>query len=563
MSLATYAQDLKVFNNEDNYSSPLSVPVSKKQSTHANITWSGDGKWLSIAPLDHGGGPLPIFKYYNKQLQPLKYITLSNITSASFFNWTNRNIAVGNCNGEIFVWDVKDKKITTKVEYAESQPVDLISVNSDDSYIASGSLTSNKICLHSLKTNKVVNTFCIPKSKQSSSLKFCMSKKNFLGASSIESTICVWDIVKSEFEFKSLQSHSGACTDISFSPINYVVLACVSLTKTLKIFDIRERKVILDKNIGEPLTCVDIILDGDKVAMGTTGGSVIIYDLRAEKILKNFKAHDSPVLSLKTQSLKIPKSYKEVEINSPDVVDNLSKTLNISVMDAFSPIAVKDVSNGFNSKTVSFQSISNIRLNTTGSPTPYEDSFLRKVVSPLPQQKSVYLIPKSHSSPYLCTISETPQSDMSDQQTEVLSKVSKTEISNVAEGSGDGFHTDSPAERNLYYSDIVSEIRTCHKEVLNEVSLIKQELSEIKNNFEVKFKAQQENYESLKRLLMDSIKEEIVAGNTDAKIEHTCQRLLINELNDGILERDEKLNAEIRLNAFRLMHIYEMLKGTK
>lgn len=571
MSLATYSRDLKVFSAEDEYSLPVSVSVTTRNPTHGRITWSGDGKWLSVAPLDHGGGPLPIFKYSNKQLHPLKYITLSNIRSASFFNWTNRNIAVGNESGEIFVWDIKDKKIAVKVEYIEKHPVDLIAINSDDTYLASASLITNKICLHGLKTNKVVNTICLPKSKQTSSLKFCLCKKNYLGASSIESTICVWDITRSEFIFKIIQAHTGACTDISFSPINYDVIASVSLTKTLKLYDIREKKSILDVNLGEPLNCVDIILNGDKVAAGTTGGSVIIYDLRADKVLQTFKAHEGPIFSVKTQNLKIAKSYKEIEMNTPDTIEIPSKTLDISVMDVFSPIIrpnEKDnlltSSNQF--KFVPSQSTTNLELNNTDSPSPYDDSFLRKVMSPVLQQKSMYLIPTSQSSPYLLPISEASDAVVESETRTNLANSIKKEIPSIIGPGGDnatGFQVDNATERNMYYSDVISEIRTCHQAILNEIGLVRREVNEIKNNFENRFKVLEENCESLKKLLVDDIKQEIYFGNCDSKMEHSCQRILINELNESILASEEKLNAEIHLNALRLMHIYEAVKGTK
>ena len=566
MSLATYSKELSIYNAEDEYSSPVSISISTKNPTHGRITWSGDGKWLSVAPYDEGNGPLPIFKFSDNELKPMKYILLPNVTSASFFNWTNRILAVGNKSGEIFVWDVIDKKISVKVEYVESQPVDFVSVNSDDTYLATGSLSSNKICIHSLKTNKVVNKICLPKSKQTSSVKFCLCKKNYLGASSIDSTVCVWDITASDFIFKNCHAHTGACMDISFSPINYDVIASVSLTKTLKIYDIREKKSILDVNLEEPLNCVDIILNGDKVALGTTGGSVIIYDLRADKVLQTIKAHNGPVLSVKIQNLKIAKSYREVEMNTPDIIENPSKTLDISVMDVFSPISRnfdKDLSVNFNNHTTSLvrpQSTPNFVITKVNSSTPYEDSFFKKVLSPLPIQKSAFLGSTSQSSPNLYPIDEKTNS--SNQSNLKLSDISiKKEILGVnGIGEGDGFNTDNSKERNLYYSDVISEIQNCKEAVLSEINSLKKEVIDIKCNFDDRFKTLENNYENLKKIITEDIQQSILTGNCNTKIEHSCQRILLNELNESFINAEAKIREEIKQNALRLKHIYDQVK---
>ncbi|KAK6632725.1 hypothetical protein RUM43_013495 [Polyplax serrata] len=601
MSLATYSQELKVFSIEDEYSSPVTASITTVNPTHGRITWSGDGKWLAVAPVDRVRGPLPIFKYSNKQLQPMRYITLTNVASASFFNWTNRNIAVGNESGEIFVWDIKDKKIATKVEYTENHSVDLIAVNSEDNYIASASLTTNKICLHGLKTNKVINTFCLPKSGQTSSLKFCLCKKNYLAASSLESTICVWDIMRSDYVFKKLKAHEGACTDISFSPINFGVIASVSLTKTLKMFDIRECKSVLSVNIGEPMNSVDIILNGDKVALGTTGGSVIIYDLRVSKVLQAFKAHSGPVLCVKTQNIKIAKSYTEVEMSTPDAVENPSKTLDLSVMDIFSPIMrsnpKKDVSNCLlsQSKTLPVHSTPNLALNTTTeSPSIYDDSFLKKVLSPLPQHKSTHSLSHTgHASPNAIAYNETPSNNANNNNNNysssilfpiiekpdsaeqidcnlnvpVKTMVEPPEINspnvNVNGGCGDGFHSTNSENRNLYYNDIVSEIRSCQNSILNEINSVRQEMKEMRNDFDKKFKLLKENCDSLRILVKDDVQQEIYTANCNSKIENSCQRILLNELNESVLASEEKITNEIKLNALRLMHIYEVIKKAK
>lgn len=574
MSLASFSKELKLFDIESGYTLTTSILLQEEKENFGRITWSGDGKWLSVTPSLSTLSSLPIIKFKDKQLIPFKHVSIpAKVRSASFYNCTNRNIAFGNDSGEIFIWDIKEKKVSTKVETHGSKinNVDFITISTDDKYLASGSLDSNSVALHGLKTNKLMESYTVPNSEHISGLCFCASKKNYLAASSYESTICIWDIVKSDYVFKCLNAHLGACTDISFSPVNYSVLASVGLTKTLKMYDWREKKPILEGGLGEPAKCVDFLVGGDKVVAGTVNGSIIVYDLRASAIFHHFKAHEDSVLCVKSHPMKVPKTYDDVDINTPDVVEVKNKTLDISVIDILSPVPLSadrlQVNNS--SKRKSFHSTPRLVLDKSDSVGPY-DSFLSKVISPCVETKKVSsLSPFTRSSP-VSDVHYSPALRFSRESPE-LSRIKEESPNTLIDegGLGDGMNNGTVINFNLVTKEILQELKSIrnHQEesgkklsdIQSQVESVKNDVSAVREDLENKYKSLLNEHESLKELVQNEIKQEVYAGNCQSKIEHISQRILINEVNNTFVEGYDYIAEELKLNASRLNHIYKML----
>jgi len=85
---------------------------------------------------------------------------------------------------------------------------------------------------------------------------------------------------------------------LAFSPLNKLLLCCVSSDATITFYDINEKKLVKQIQTGESLTSVAFCQDGHTIAVGArNSGNVMIYDLRksAREVYKYCTGHKETV----------------------------------------------------------------------------------------------------------------------------------------------------------------------------------------------------------------------------------------------------------------------------
>ena len=106
-----------------------------------------------------------------------------------------------------------------------------------------------------------------------------------------------WDCNTNKNVF-SLSAHMAPVKDISFSPINANLLLSVGLDKNLVCCDPTTKKTVMTLKCEYPLTCVDFQQNGVSLAVGTSHGKILQYDLRHPKAPECcITAHTSSVCS--------------------------------------------------------------------------------------------------------------------------------------------------------------------------------------------------------------------------------------------------------------------------
>ena len=86
---------------------------------------------------------------------------------------------------------------------------------------------------------------------------------------------------------------------IAFSPINDTLALSVGLDKKFFCCDTKTKKQIMSIQAEAPLTSADFDHDGISIAVGTSRGRLLIYDLRSPKTpVHNIAAHNSSVTSV-------------------------------------------------------------------------------------------------------------------------------------------------------------------------------------------------------------------------------------------------------------------------
>ena len=119
-----------------------------------------------------------------------------------------------------------------------------------------------------------------------------------LGMSCQSGVIAFWDCNTNKNLF-SLSPHLSPATGIAFSPINDTLALSVGLDKKLVCCDTKTKKQIINIQAEAPLTSADFDNDGASIAVGTSRGRLLIYDLRSPKTpVHNIAGHNSSVTSV-------------------------------------------------------------------------------------------------------------------------------------------------------------------------------------------------------------------------------------------------------------------------
>ena len=87
MSLASFSKELKLFDIESGYSLTASLSLQEEKENFGRISWSGDGKWMTVTPSSSTLSSLPIIKFKDKQLIPFKHVSIqAKVRSAHSIN---------------------------------------------------------------------------------------------------------------------------------------------------------------------------------------------------------------------------------------------------------------------------------------------------------------------------------------------------------------------------------------------------------------------------------------------------------------------------------------------
>ena len=78
-----------------------------------------------------------------------------------------------------------------------------------------------------------------------------------LGSGHDDGLIAVWDWNKSKNNYTFDGAHTDACTDITFSPVNHMLMGSVGLDNQIVFYDIyKNKRVVQSIQTKEALSCI-------------------------------------------------------------------------------------------------------------------------------------------------------------------------------------------------------------------------------------------------------------------------------------------------------------------
>eukprot|EP00092_Neocalanus_flemingeri_P037039 GFUD01040322.1.p1 GENE.GFUD01040322.1~~GFUD01040322.1.p1 ORF type:complete len:733 (-),score=287.32 GFUD01040322.1:364-2508(-) len=298
--LATSGDELKIWDTHSflplhQYTSPTH-PGSSISSSLTSNCWSSDTSCVASIVKGRDRVVLSYSKNNKYTSQELTTQGITGPTVLQFPKTTQKHLMIS-AGPDLHVYDIAKSKV--RKSFSLKSNITSFTVNHCDAYIAVG-CSDGSLNLATLATNQVSSPMVAPRcaGQKVTSVQYSSVKPSFLGSSCESGVLSFWDCNASKNIF-NLTPHCAPATAITFSPINDTLALSVGLDKRLVCCDTKTKKVIMSIQCENPLTAADFDLDGVSMAVGTSRGKVLVYDLRSPKTpIRSLTAHNTSVTSL-------------------------------------------------------------------------------------------------------------------------------------------------------------------------------------------------------------------------------------------------------------------------
>eukprot|EP01117_Protostelium_nocturnum_P014993 TRINITY_DN5769_c0_g1_i1.p1 TRINITY_DN5769_c0_g1~~TRINITY_DN5769_c0_g1_i1.p1 ORF type:complete len:674 (-),score=257.52 TRINITY_DN5769_c0_g1_i1:830-2851(-) len=330
--LASASEKIKLWSidsdsNEETASSSLISNVSLKEfqphdstSIINALAWNHSNHVIASGSSD-GSIALSTFQGVLVQMLSAPAGQQTQVHSLSF-SGGSRYLCYGSNDSLIRIWDLKKKSMVKSLK-GHDGTVTCVRFSGSDSHIASTS-SSGIVLVHSVFTGQTVFSYSTSADGTQGlrSLEFSTFRKSLFVGCSDDGSVYLWDFTSksnSGLIHKFDKIHRAPANAVAFSPIHQYFLASVGLDKRIIFFDLEEKKVVRTIVTDSPLTTVSFMDDGARIAVGTTSGKIMIYDLRnnTNSPSQIIKAHSpSPVYCLAFSSDRSSKANSKSQTNN-------------------------------------------------------------------------------------------------------------------------------------------------------------------------------------------------------------------------------------------------------
>lgn len=273
---------------------------SPHSSTHpvSQVCWSSNNQFLvssssvgdKLVVSSLKSSPVPVFELAEGKKQTRVGV-----------NITSQYVVSGGLDGVVNIWDLKTKKVHRSLK-DHKQEVTCVSYNSNDSYIASGSV-SGELILHNVSKNLSSKPFGHGTNQPVRDLRYSVVKRSLLGSISDVGTVTLWDATTQKELHTFDPAHKGPTSGLAFSPANDLLFVSVGLDKKIICYDTSSKIVVRSVRADSPLTAIDFFPDGTTLVIGSTHGQIYQFDLRnLTAPVKTSPAHKTSVTCLRFQS---------------------------------------------------------------------------------------------------------------------------------------------------------------------------------------------------------------------------------------------------------------------
>lgn len=302
MSEAVFASGgdtIKVWNGDD-------LTVLKEYNHHKetvnNIRWnSTNDKILSTSGKSGQISVSGINLFKPEKSELIGVYGADDEQCCACFTSDDSSIISGGACGDVYMYNVKLQQKVKKFSKGPKEPISCIALNDRNTKVIVGN-TAGNISLWNMEDARYIGKMENTNSNAVRAIQWNYFSKETCGIVGDSGSVCLWDINKQSLKHEFVKSHSAPVMDLSFSPLNNLLMVSCGLDKKIVLHDIKRKTAINVKTVDQPLTSVCLAQNGVNLFAGSFLGKLYKYDLRkTTKPVNVVKAHDSAVQCMTRQ----------------------------------------------------------------------------------------------------------------------------------------------------------------------------------------------------------------------------------------------------------------------
>jgi len=173
-----------------------------------------------------------------------------------WFSSSSHYLIGGSSDNTVRVFDLKHKKLAHTFSDHSSEVLWVSANNKEDLLRICSSSTDGAIYVNSLNSAQATTKLKLNDSSCRAAI-FSPMRAYEIGSGHDDGTIAIWDWNKEKCRYLFEGAHTDACTDITFSPVNHMLMGSVSLDKQIVFYDIyKSKKVVQSIQTKEPLSWI-------------------------------------------------------------------------------------------------------------------------------------------------------------------------------------------------------------------------------------------------------------------------------------------------------------------
>lgn len=248
---------------------------------------------------------------------------VKNVTASSFENHTKRLLGLGTKEGNIVLYDTKNRTVANEIA-SLNFPINFLEFNPTDDQLAVG--IDDKLIIYFDQDRNNEFTKEIEFLEHPTAVKFHPNIPSLMAIGQKNGEVLIKDNDTSEVVNK-LQKHSSSVTGITFLGGEKTIIT-TGLDHKICMYDYNSQENVFRISMQQAITALDVSFNEPFIAVGTEDGHIFMYDIRQPwSPLANGLSQDGPVnkISFEKGPLCLTSDFEEnsaTTLNDTDYTDN-------------------------------------------------------------------------------------------------------------------------------------------------------------------------------------------------------------------------------------------------
>ncbi|KAG7388861.1 hypothetical protein PHYPSEUDO_011695 [Phytophthora pseudosyringae] len=200
------------------------------------------------------------------------------------FSSGSRFLASGGSDGCIRMWDLKTQEVMQIYNISASAVTSVAFSGYKDEYVVGGS-ASGAISVCDVQTAETAGFLTVDAAHGVHKVMTIQASphpyaRHILGSTYSDGSVRVWDLSTGQQTAEFVRQHEAPTTSLTLSPVSKVLLSTGGLDGRVIFYDTLQRKELCSLDLEQPVSSLALCADGKTLAVGTTTGEILVYDLR-------------------------------------------------------------------------------------------------------------------------------------------------------------------------------------------------------------------------------------------------------------------------------------------